>query len=564
MSKKKKVAITLLPTGVPGLDTVLGGGLPEYSFNFIAGTPGAGKTTLIHQIMFSLASSQRPALYFTVMGEPPLKILRHQQQMDFFDPALVGDSVHFIDLSEIVLEQGLSAALAQIVQQVETRNPALVIVDSFQAIVRAATLKDHELDLQTFIQRLAVHLTNWQATTFLVGEHLSESMQNSPLLTVSDGIIELSQNTDRNSVVRKLQVVKVRGQAPMPGLHTFRISSAGLQIFPRIPATAIQPHQARPHERMATGVAGLDELVGGGIPSGDAVIVSGPTGAGKSVLATQFIAAGADVGEAGVIAVFEEHPEEYVRRASELGIDLAEMERQNRLKVIYIRPLDLSPDETLYEIQTAVDQIGAKRVVIDSMTGFELALAPTFREDFRESLYRMIVALTGTGVTVLLTMEVQQSFTDLRVSPYLVSFLADTIILMRYAEVAGQMRRNLSIIKMRNSAHSNGFNVYEITAQGMVVRNTVEMQPSTGLGQVPARERTSRSLYPGLTEAETVLLQALIALGEAPSEVLAQRVGLPDGPILQAALDRLVNLSYVVRLPDKAGTLYQPVAQAME
>ncbi|MBA3534523.1 MAG: AAA family ATPase [Ardenticatenales bacterium] len=564
MSKKQQVAIRLLSTGVPGLDEVLGGGLPEYSFNFIAGTPGAGKTTLIHQIMFTLATPKHPALYFTVMGEPPLKILRHQQQMDFFESSMVGDSIHFIDLSEIVLEQGLGAALARIVQQVEERNPALVIVDSFQAIVRAATLKDHELDLQSFIQRLAIHLTNWQATTFLVGEPLSNNAQNSPLRTVADSIIELSQNIHRNSVVRKLQVVKVRGQAPMPGLHTFRISGAGLQIFPRIPATATQKHRARPHNRMATGVAGLDDLIGGGFPGGDAVIVSGPTGAGKSLLATQFIAAGAAVGETGVIAVFEEHPEEYVRRASELGIDLAEMERQNMLKVIYIRPLDLSPDETLHEIQAAVALIGARRVVIDSMTGFELALAPTFREDFRESLYRMVVALTGTGVTVLLTMEIQQSYTDLRISAYLISFLADTIILLRYAEVAGELRRNLSVIKMRNSAHSKGFTLYEITAQGMVVRHTLEMQPGSGIGSSATRERSRQPIYPGLTEEETVLLQALIKLGKAPLEGLAQRVGLPDGPLLRTALDRLVSLSYAIRLHDEVGTLYQPMAQLME
>jgi circadian clock protein KaiC len=219
MSQKHAVPITLLPTGVPGLDEVLGGGLPEYSCNLIVGTPGAGKTTLVHQTIFHLASSERPALYFTVMGEPPLKMLRHQQQLDFFDPAQVGGGIRFIDLTELVLEQGLEAALAQIVQQVEASNAALVVVDSFQVIVRAATLKRDDLDLQSFVQRLIVHLTTWQATTFLVGEPLSEKTRAGPLQTVADCIVELTQSAHRNSVVRKLQVVKIRGQecAGRPG-----------------------------------------------------------------------------------------------------------------------------------------------------------------------------------------------------------------------------------------------------------------------------------------------------------------------------------------------------------
>ena len=329
MSEHQRMSLPLLPTGVPGFDEVLGGGIPEFSFNLISGTPGAGKTTLAHQIMFANASAARPALYFTVMGEPPIKMLRHQQQMAFFDPAKIGDSVHFVDLTELVLEQGLGAVLERIVQQVEATNPRIVVVDSFQAAVRAAsTAETGPIDLQSFTQRLAVHLTIWQATTFLIGEYLDEGRQNNPLLTVADGIFVLSQSIDRNSVVRKLQVVKSRGQATMPGLHTFRISQAGLRVFPRASIAVTETQRARPLGRGTTGVEGLDDLLGGGIPIGDAVLVSGPSGAGKSVLAAQFIAAGARQGEPGVIAVFEEHPLEYVRRAQSLGIDLEALEQQ--------------------------------------------------------------------------------------------------------------------------------------------------------------------------------------------------------------------------------------------
>lgn len=563
MSTHQTLPLPLLPTGVPGLDAVLGGGIPEFSFNLISGTPGAGKTTLAHQIMFANASAVRPALYFTVMGEPPIKMLRHQQQMAFFDPAKVGDSIHFVDLTELVFEQGLGTVLERIVEQVEAMNPRIVVVDSFQAAVRATrTAEVGPMDLQIFTQRLAVHLTIWQATTFLIGEYLDEGRQNNPVLTVADGIFVVSQSADRNSVVRKLQVVKSRGQATMPGLHTFRISAAGLRVFPRASIAVAETHP-RSRGRGTIGVEGLDDLLGGGIPVGDALLVSGPSGTGKSVLATQFIAAGARQGQPGVIAVFEEHPVEYLRRAQSLGIDLAGLEQQGIVRVIYIRPLDLSPDETLFEIREAVQAIGAKRVVIDSLTGFELALAPTFRIDFRESLYRLVGALKGTDITVLMTMEIVQSSTDLRLSPYVISFLADNIILLRYTEIGGQFRKSIRVIKMRNSDHSNDLWSYEITAQGMIVRGSLLENggDDTDTSAAPAARR--RASYPGLTAQETVVFQTLIELREAPASALAQRIGLPDGPIMAAALDRLLSLNYATKRGEATSAIYRPVAQAL-
>ena len=172
MSTQDKVIIRKLPTGVPGLDEILGGGLPEYSFNIIAGAPGSGKTTLAHQIMFANATPERPAIYFTVLGEPAIKMLRYQQQYAFFDHAQLNTAIRSITLSQVVLEKDLDAVLAEIVREVEATNPSLVLVDSFRTVVRKAQGAVSDVELQGFIQRLALHLASWQATTFLIGEYV--------------------------------------------------------------------------------------------------------------------------------------------------------------------------------------------------------------------------------------------------------------------------------------------------------------------------------------------------------------------------------------------------------
>jgi len=308
-------------------------------------------------------------------------------------------------------------------------------------------------------------------------------------------------------------------------------------------------------------VPGLDALVGGGLPAGDAVLVSGPSGTGKSVLTAQFIADGVRRGEPGVIAVFEEHPQEYMRRAQRLGLDLEDMARQGSLAVVYIRPLDLSPDETLGAIRTAVARVGARRVAIDSVSGFELALAPDFRQDFRESLYRLVGALTGTGITVLLTMEIVQTTDELRFSPYVISFLSDDIILLRHVEIAGHLRTSLAVIKMRNSDHSKELWLYDITEQGLVVRQSLRDSRGTGVGTARLGPGAGAPTYPGLTERETTALGALLELGEAAAAEVAQRVVLAE-PELDAALDRLVGLGYAERRKD-GGIIYRPVVRSL-
>jgi circadian clock protein KaiC len=473
MSKQEpgqgRVTIQQLPTGVPGLDEILGGGLPEYSFNIIAGAPGCGKTTLAHQFVFANASAERPALYFTILGEPAIKMLRYQQQFTFFDQSKLDGSIRFANLSQFVLEQDLGAILDEIIKQIEAHAAGIVVVDSFRTVVRRAQASAREMELQGFVQRLALHLTSWQATTFLVGEYVESELRDNPVFTVADGLFWLYQSSERNSIVRKMQIMKMRGQHSVPGLHTFRITEAGLQTFPRTLGLSERSDHIKGQRRLSTGIRELDALVGGGIPEGDSLLLAGPSGSGKSVIASQFIDEGLRQGEPGVIAVFEELPGEYVRRAAKLGLDFDAPQKEGTLKIIYIRPLDLSVDETVYEVIGAVRQIGAKRVVIDSLVGFEMALAPEFRHEFRESLYRMIGALTRLGVTVVSTVEVEEDFTSMGLSNFAISFLADDIVRLRYVSINGQLRRMLLVVKMRGGAHSIDMREYEITDKGVVI-----------------------------------------------------------------------------------------------
>ena len=469
MSKPSKVIINRLPTGVPGLDEILGGGIPEFSFNIIGGAPGCGKTTIAHQFVFANAAAERPAVYFTILGEPAIKMLRYQQQYDFFDPAFLGSAIRFVNLGDILLEQGLSGVLAEIVKQVEEINPGIVVVDSFRTVARRPAEGVGDIELQAFVQRLALHLTSWQTTSFLVGEYTDFELRENPVFTVADGLIWLTQVAERNAVTRKLQVVKLRGQGPVPGLHTFRITSAGVQAFPRTLGLSRSKRRKPDLARMAFGIPELDAMLEGGIPAGDSVLVAGPSGAGKSVLATQFIAEGIRLGEPGIVAVFEERPDYYLNRAGSFGMELEEARQNRKLEVLYLRPLDLSIEEAMQEILEAVNRTSAKRLVIDSLSGFEMALAPGYRIDFRESLYRMIAALTGVGITVLSTVEIEESFTSLPFSTYAISFLTDDLIRLRYVEIEGELRRIIMVVKMRGCSHSKAIKEYEITANGMTI-----------------------------------------------------------------------------------------------
>jgi circadian clock protein KaiC len=462
-----KVALGLLQTGVAGLDTLLGGGLPEFSFNLVAGPPGSGKTTLAHQIMFALATPERRALFFTVLGEPPLKMLRYQQQFSFFDVKKVGPAIRYVNLGETLRRGDFSGVLERIMAEVEAFSPSLVFVDSFRSVVQTARPGNEGVaDLQYFIQELGTRMTSWQATTFLIGEYVHTDTEANPIMTVADGMLSLTQVHEHSTVVRKMRVVKMRGRAHLAGSHNFRITDDGLRAYPRIlPPLADDRHPGgtidREPERIATGVPGLDTLLHGGLPQGHTMLISGPTGSGKTIIATRFLQEGARRGEKGVAVYFEKGTPR-LRNA-----ELAELVQGGQVAVVESRLLDLTVDELIDELEATLVRTGATRLVIDSLSEFGLYMAPEFHADLRQAVFRLLSVVAKHGVTALVTIGMDDDFTGLRFGQAHISYLADAVVALRYAEVDGRLQKFMSVVKVRGSDHNTEFRAYRITAEGL-------------------------------------------------------------------------------------------------
>jgi circadian clock protein KaiC len=233
--------------------------------------------------------------------------------------------------------------------------------------------------------------------------------------------------------------------------------------------------------RLGMGVSGLDAMMGGGLPRGHSLLVAGPSGSGKTILAGAFLAEGARNGETGVIAAFEQRPNR------SRGDVLAELILADRIGVVDSNIPGISVDEIAQLLLAEIHRLKATRVVIDSLSGFELALAPTFRSDFREALARLVSALANTGVTVLMTSELEDRYDDLRFSPYGAAFMTDAIIVQRYVEVESRFQRVMAVVKVRGSAHSNELRLFHVDDSGIRIGEMLAGHEGLLGGQPSAR-----------------------------------------------------------------------------
>ncbi|HWT70842.1 MAG TPA: ATPase domain-containing protein, partial [Oxalicibacterium sp.] len=411
---------------------------------------------------------QRKALFFTVLGKPPLKLLRYQQQYAFYDLEKVGTSIRYVNLGEDLRNGNFAGVLDRIMREVEDFSPSLVFVDSFRSVVQTAKDGNEGIaDLQHFIQELGTRMTSWEATTFLIGEYMHAEAEANPIMTVADGLLYMSQHQEQNSVVRKMRIVKMRGQEHLSGSHIFRITRDGVRIYPRIlpliteemPETGIDRHPVR----IPTGTPQLDEMLHGGLPRGHALLVVGPSGSGKTIFGTEFLAEGVRQGEKGV-AVFFEKTTSRLRNSI-----LSDLVQSGDVSIIGSRLLDLTVEELIDDLIDTVRRTNAKRVLVDSLSEFALYLAPEFRSDIRGAIFRLLDTLAKLGVTVVVTIGMEDRFTDLRFSQADISFLTDAIIAMRYVEKEGRLAKLISVVKVRGSGHSRDLREYEITDRGLEI-----------------------------------------------------------------------------------------------
>src|ERR1041384_2244097 len=328
-----------LSTGSAALDRILGGGLPARSLTLVAGEPGSGKTLFALQMFFHLARQGKKCVYFTTLSEPALKLIHYMQQFAFFDEAVIGKQLVFVDLGQVLREHDADEVLAAIADRVEKEKPVAVVIDSFKAM---RDILGDAPAVRTFVYDLAVQMAGWGAATLFVGEYTETEIAEYAEFAIADGILRFSTRRDELTAVRMIEVGKLRGADCIMGRHFFEIDSNGLTFYPRVrsPDETSSESIGSFAERAGTGIAGLDEMLGGGLPRSGATVIMGATGTGKTLVGMQFLLEGARRGEPGVHFTLEETPDQLRAIAQGFGWDLRDLEKRKLLTIRYVSPVD--------------------------------------------------------------------------------------------------------------------------------------------------------------------------------------------------------------------------------
>ena len=451
-------------TGVHGLDLILGGGLEPGAVVVLAGAPGTGKTILGQQICFAVGTADHKGVFYSTVSEPDTKLVRHLEQFSFFDMDSLGSRVEHIHLGDFLRParpEGLGPLVSEIVRKTMDEAPAIVVVDS------AKMLRDFadERELRGALYDLTGRFAETGSVLMLVGEYNAEELGNQVEFSLADGIIQLEYEVREPVDRRTVRVVKMRGGSSVPGRHTFQIDADGVQVFPRI-ETLIPASVAPVAGRISSGIPGLERLMPAGMRQGDASLVMGPSGVGKTTLALRWITQGLEDGETCLFVTFQDTAEHLTQMGAAFGWDLSAAQDDGRLIISYVPMGDLDLDVLANSVRSNLDEHPISRIAIDSLA--ELVLADREWDRFPAYMRSLVGLVRAAGVSFLATSETSggaitpQSLEGLM-------FLFDNVFDLRYFEEPSGLGRALNIVKMRNRPHAMTLNQCTITNTGLTV-----------------------------------------------------------------------------------------------
>jgi circadian clock protein KaiC len=480
-------------TGVPGLDTILNGGLFKGGVYIVEGAPGSGKTILGNQICFHRAGQGDSTIYITLLAESHTRMIAHLRGMDFFRAELIASAIYYISAFKVLEESGLDGLLKSIREATSARKASFVVLDG---LVSAEEFAPSPRAFKKFIHELQT-ISGMTGCTVLLLSSTERSAGFRPEHTMVDGLIELGDTAVGVQSLRHVVVRKMRGTRQLRGRHALEISSAGIKIRPRIETLLDMPEEADPAPRQVAqasfGVIGLDAMLRGGLPGGSTTVVLGPSGSGKTMLGLQFLSAGARDDQIGLYLGFYERPPSLIAKGTRLGLGLEAASERGVLHLLWEAPIEGVLDAVVERVLRTVIDHRVTRLCFDGLHGFRHHAE--YPERTRAVFSALAHELTRRGVTSLFTLESSDLVgSSIEIPIDGVSSLADNIILLRHVELRSQLYRLISILKVRDRAYDGAIREFQITDRGVIVADTFDTaeQILTGTARIVAEPEHQR------------------------------------------------------------------------